>query len=102
MHFVHASTTYMPCVVDVTLHCRVNGFEVVSCDGGSSIELFGSQGSGQEVASWLEAIQSNIRCLNQQEAQRMSDAICLDDAVSIYCDECACMSCWYTELLLIS
>lgn len=68
---------------DPTLHCRLNGFEVVSCDGSSSIELFGPQGAGQEVASWVEAIQSNIRCLNQREAQSMSDAICLDDVVSM-------------------
>ena len=56
---------------------------MVSCDGRSSLELFCSQGDGQEMANWVEAIQSNIRCLNQREAQRMSDAICLNDTVSI-------------------
>lgn len=82
VHFFCACIHYVPCVVNVILHCRLNGFEVVSCDGGSSIELFGPQGAGQEVSSWVEAIQSNIRCLNQREAQNMSDAICLDDVVS--------------------
>lgn len=65
------------------LYCRLNAFEVVSSDGLSSVELFCSQGAGQEAANWVEAICSNIRYLNQQEAQRMSDAICIDDTVSI-------------------
>lgn len=68
---------------DCGLYCRLNAFEVVSSDRRSGVELCCSQGAGQEAANWVEAIRNNIRYLNQREAQRMSDAICIDDTVSI-------------------